>query len=269
MRLGMHLVEGFSGPEDWIKQLKSRNCRAAFCPVKADGESALKAEYLQAATESDILLAEVHSWSNMASAYEDERKESLAYCIEQLQLAEELGARCCVTTAGSRKRKKGPHKENLQEETFELIVKSVQKIIDEVQPRNTFFTLECMPWIFPRTVEDYLRLIKSIDRKSFAVHFDPVNLIYNLENYYENGEFLKKAIKKLGPYTKSCHGKDIALGEAFPIEIRECEPGKGILEYQTYIREMDKIDSDMPLMLEHLKSDEEYRRAGKYVEQFL
>jgi sugar phosphate isomerase/epimerase len=269
MRMGMHLVEGFTDPRDWINQLTERGCRAAFCPVKADSNDSLKAEYLQAAKESDILLAEVHAWSNMASAYSDERDESLAFCVKQLELAEEMGARCCVTTAGSRKRKKGPHQDNLQEETFQLIVKSVQKIIDEVKPTSTYFTLECMPWIFPRSVEEYLRLIKEIDREHFAVHFDPVNLIYSLENFYENGDFLRRSIAELGPYIKSCHGKDICLGEAFPIEIRETEPGLGSLDYKTYIGEVDKIDRDMPLMLEHLKTDREYRRAAEYVQRFL
>ncbi|MDC7222689.1 MAG: TIM barrel protein [Spirochaetales bacterium] len=269
MRMGMHLVKGFSGPEDWLNQLAQRNCRAAFCPVKADAPPSLKREYLKASEEGDILLAEVHAWSNMASAYEQVRNDSLAFCIGQLELAEELGANCCVTTAGSRLKDKGPHRDNLSGETFELIVKSVQTIIDEVQPRNTWFTLECMPWIFPRTVEDYLRLIEAVDRERFAVHFDPVNLIYTLENFYGNGEFLRNSITRLKPYIKSCHAKDILIGTAFPIEIRECAPGLGSLDYQTYITEMNKINENMPLMLEHLKTDEEYRRAADYLAAFL
>lgn len=260
----MHLIEGFASPEDWIRQLEARHCRAAFCPVKNDTEISLRREYKTAARENDIVLAEVHAWSNISSADETVRSESIEFCIRQLQLAEELEANCCVTTAGSYNKIRGPHKENLSHRTFNLIVDTVQKIIDAVQPEKTF-TLECMPWIYPDTPESYLELIKAVDREKFAVHFDPVNMINTLDLFHNNTSFLMNSISLLGLHIKSCHGKDIILGDAFPIEIKETAPGKGELDYRTFLGEMNAIDRNMPLMLEHLKTDREYLEAAEFL----
>ena len=265
MRIGMHLVDGYSDPDDWIGKLKERNCTAAYCPVDFKTDSSLSAEYKHAALENDILISEVHSWSNMASSFEEVRSGAVEYCIKQLSLADNMEASCCVTTAGSVNKKRGPNKENLDRKTFDLIVNSVQKIIDSVKPEKTFFTLECMPWIFPHSPERYLELIDAIDRKQFAVHFDPVNIIYTLDNFYHNDEYIRKSIELLGPYIKSCHAKDVKIGPSFPIEIVETAPGKGSLDYRTFLSEICRIDRDIPFMIEHLKTDGEYREAFEYI----
>lgn len=265
MRIGMHLVDGFTDPDDWIKKLKERNCTAAYCPIDYKADDVLLMKYKQAALENDILISEVHCWSNIASADKDVRSKAIDLCIKQLTLADKIGASCCVTTAGSVNKDRGPHKDNFSKETFNIIVESVQTIIDTVKPENTFFTLECMPWIFPNTPESYLELIKTIDRKQFAVHLDVVNMIYTLDNFYNNDLLIKKSIKLLAPYIKSCHAKDIALGSSFPIEIFETRPGLGSLDYRTLLNEIHNIDSEIPIMIEHLKTDQDYRKAFEYI----
>jgi sugar phosphate isomerase/epimerase len=90
-------------------------------------------------------------------------------------------------------------------------------------------------------------------------------MIFSLENYYNNSELLKKSIDLLGPYIKSCHAKDIKMGESFPIEIVETAAGKGTLDYRTYISEISQLGKDIPFMVEHLKTDREYREAVEYI----
>jgi sugar phosphate isomerase/epimerase len=45
----------------------------------------------------------------------------------------------------------------------------------------------------------------------------------------------------------------------------EIRPGLGSLDYRTLIREMHRLDPDMPLMMEHLPNNEEYRLAADYL----
>ena len=90
---------------------------------------------------------------------------------EDLEIANRVGAKCCVNIAGSRGDKwDGPHQDNMTEDTFTLIVDTVRTIIDSVKPKRTFYTLEPMPWIHPYDPDSYLRLIKAIDRPEFGVH---------------------------------------------------------------------------------------------------
>jgi sugar phosphate isomerase/epimerase len=122
-----------------------------------------------------------------------------------------------------------------------------------------------MPYLFPDSADSYLKLIKAIDRKGFAVHMDPVNITTSPRLYLQNGEMIKDFFKKLGPHIRSCHGKDVIWEEnQFLPHLSECPPGTGNLNYSVYLKEIRKL-KDIPLMLEHLKTDEEYQIAANYV----
>ncbi len=253
-------------PDKWIANLKALGYRAAYCPVGANASDDLVNAYAAAAKKADIVIAEVGAWSNPISPDDNQRKQAFKKCCDQLTLADRIGANCCVNIAGSRNPKNwaGPHKDNLTPETFEMIVETTRAIIDEVKPTRTYFSLETMPWEFPDSVDSYLRLIKAIDRKQFAAHFDPVNLICSPQRYFNNAAIIKDAFRKLGPFMKSCHAKDIILSEKLTTHLDEARPGLGALDYAVFLNELSKIP-DLPLMLEHLPNQDEYKKAADYV----
>ena len=175
MRLGGPLHTDTSSPDLWIAALRAAGYRAAYCPLTATASEADVQAYVRAAAEADIVIAEVGAWSNPISPEPSERAAALEKCKAQLDLAERVGARCCVNIAGSRAAQwDGPHTANLDQETFEMIVASVRAIIDAVKPVRTVYALETMQWIFPDSPDNYLRLITAIDRPQFGVHLDPV-----------------------------------------------------------------------------------------------
>lgn len=157
------------------------------------------------------------------------------------------------------------HADNYSKETFALVVDSVREIIDAVKPKNTFYTLEPMPWMYPYDADSYLELLKAVDRKQFAVHFDPVNVISSVSLYYNNGMMIKEWFKKLSPYIKSCHAKDIKLGNKLTVHLDEAIIGYGELDYITLLNELNKLHVDTPLMLEHLQTEQEYEVAAANV----
>lgn len=267
IRLGGPVFKKYNNPEEWILALKELNYKAAYCPVKPSESSDSIAQYKKAAKDADIVISEVGAWSNPIDPDDKKRKAAMDKCTSSLQLADEIGASCCVNISGSRNPEKwaGPHEDNLTAETFDMIVETTRKIIDEVKPKNTFFALETMPWSYPDSVESYEKLLKAIDRKQFAVHFDPVNLVVSPQVYYKNGEMIKEAIKKLGPYIKSCHAKDILLldNELTP-HLPEVRAGLGNLNYAVFLKELSKLDN-IPLMMEHLKNGEEYNLAAQHI----
>lgn len=268
MRLGGPLFEDVTDPDRWVAALRRLEYRAAYCPVDSGENGGLVREYARAAAEADIVIAEVGAWSNPISPDEETRRTALALCQQRLALADQIGARCCVNIAGSRSRKwDGPHPENLSTETFDLIVESVRAIIDAVKPRRTFYALETMQWIFPHSPDAYLALIRAIDRERFAVHLDPVNLVCSPEKYYYNAGLIQECFAKLGPYIKCCHAKDIDLAEKSTVHLSEVRLGLGGLDYRTFLRELDKLDPDIPLLLEHLPAAEAYALAAGHLRQ--
>lgn len=266
MRLGGPVFPRDLGPEEWAAAARARGYRAANCPVQADADDATVAAYARAAREADIVIAEVGAWSNPIHPDEAMRRQAIAYCQQQLALADRIGARCCVNIAGSRGDQwDGPAPDNLSAETFDLIVETVRAIIDAVRPTRTHYALETMPWVYPDSAESYERLIVAIDRPAFGVHLDPVNLICSPQRYYRTGDLIRDCFARLGRWVLSCHAKDIRLSGKLTVHLDEVRPGLGALDYGAYLRELDRLPADTPLMLEHLPSDEEYRLAADHI----
>ncbi len=267
IRLGGPVFGDYKDPHEWATLVKDTGYSAAYCPVEPGTDEVTIKAFEKAARDADIIISEVGAWSNPISKDEKERKAALKKCKDSLALAELIGAGCCVNISGSRGDKwDGPDPENLTGETFDLIVQTTREIIDEVKPVRTFFTLETMPWAFPDSPDSYLELIKAIDRKQLAVHLDPVNMINSPRRYYGNGAFIKECFIKLGPYIKNCHAKDILLRNDLTVHLDEVLLGTGGLDYRIFLSELSKL-KDVPLMLEHLKTKEEYDQAAANVKQ--
>jgi len=266
MRLGAPVFGNLENPDQWLAALQSAGYSAAFCPVNKSASDDIISDYAKAAEEADVIIAEVGAWSNPMSPDKVTRCEALKHCQEQLDLADKIGAKCCVNISGSRGEKwDGPHPDNLTAETFDLVVETTRKIIDAVKPTRTFFTLETMPWMYPDSTDSYVKFIHAIDRKQFAVHFDPVNLVCSPQRYFNNGALIREFVEKLGEHIKSCHAKDIALSESLTTHLDEVRPGLGGLDYRVYLQGLNKLNPDVPLMLEHLPNEEEYTFAAQHV----
>lgn len=266
MRLGGPIFKSYLDPGEWAEVVKGYGYSAAYSPVDDMNDAQLIQQFEREAKKADIVIAEVGAWSNPIHVDDHERKKALQLCKDKLALADHLGAVCCVNIAGSRgARWDGPDRENFSEDTFNLIVDSVREIIDDVKPKRSFYCLEMMPWIYPYSADTYLDLLKAIDREKFGVHLDPVNIITSPFQYFNNAQLIKECFDKLGPFIKSCHAKDIILQPNLTVHLDEIRPGLGALDYRTFLMELNKLHPDIPFMLEHLESEEEYRLAANFI----
>ena len=197
----------------------------------------------------------------------EKRRENIRYVTSRLALAEAVGARCCVDIAGSFNPKVwyGPHPKNLSREFFDATVENARRVIDEVRPKRTRFSLEIMGWALPDGPDSYLRLVKAIDRQAFAVHLDVANAINSPARYYDNAAFTAECFKKLGPWIVSCHAKDLEWKVEMNVHFVEVVPGRGGIDYRPYLRGIAQLPNDAPLMLEHLKTAEEYAEGAAFI----
>ena len=188
---------------------------------------------------------------------------------DRLALAELLGARCCVNIAGSY----NPHywcgadPKNITEEFIDATVENCRHLIDAVKPTRTTFSIEMMPFNFPTGPDDYLKLIKKVDRKRFSVHLDACNVMNSPERMYNNGAVIDECFRKLGRWIISCHAKDLAWEDYVQVSLREVIPGRGQIDYKAYLRGLAGLPVDAPLMLEHLKTAEEYDEGRHHIQK--
>ncbi|HSV74275.1 MAG TPA: TIM barrel protein [Chthonomonadales bacterium] len=264
--LGGPVFGDTSTPEAWVAAVASKGYRAAYCPLDASASADAVRAYEEAARAAGIAIAEVGAWSNPLSDDATTATTALEHCKRQLDLADRIGARCCVNIAGSPGEQwDGHHPDNLTEPMFERIVDCVRDIIDSVKPSRTHYSLETMPWMYPDSPESYARMISAIDRDRFAVHLDPVNLICSPQRYYATGALIRECFRLFGDRIVSCHAKDILLAQRLTTHLDEVRPGLGGLDYPTFLRELGELPADVPLMLEHLAEEAEYDAAAAHI----
>jgi sugar phosphate isomerase/epimerase len=240
---------------------------AAYCP-NARVEETEKVRIIEKAFAAEkVVIAEVGAWKNMLDPDPSKRRENLEYVTQRLALAEAVAAMCCVDIAGSYNPGVwyGAHPKNLSKEFFDATVENCRKVIDAVKPRRTYFTVEMMGCAIPTGADEYIRLIRAVDRPAFAVHLDPCNGINSPERFYANEAFIWDCIRKLGKWIRSCHAKDLEWRPAMNLHFVEVFPGRGSVDYKPYLSELARLPHQPPLMLEHLKTAEEYKEGADYI----
>ena len=267
IRLGGPIFLKSDDPVALAKEHRRLGYSAAYCPTASASDGDRVRAIRDAFAAEDVVIAEVGAWRNMLDPDLQKRAANLAYVTERLALAEAIGARCCVDIAGSfnSDRVVRPDPKNLSEEFFDLTVENCQTIIDAVKPRQTTFSIEMMGWNLPDGPDEYLRLIRAVDRQAFAVHMDVCNGVNSPRRFYRNAEFIRECFAKLGKWVVSCHAKDLAWIPEMNVHFREVVPGTGQIDYATYLRELSMLGVDAPLMLEHLQTAEEYDAGREYI----
>lgn len=266
MRLGTSSPLKHKTPEEWADNQVKLGCAAVVFPLSCNDEEHKIAAYKAAADKAGLTIAEVGIWRNAMASDPAERAANMDYCVNQLRLADMLGARCAVNVAGAfGPRWDGGYRDNFTKEAFDATVRMVREIIDRADVKNTYFTLEPMPWMIPTGPREYLRLLEAVDRDRFAVHLDIINMINSAERFFHADAFIEECIDLLGTRIKSCHIKDVHLSESYTLRLEECGPGDGEFPLRHYAEKLNETDPDMPVILEHLNTDEQYIRYLNYL----
>ena len=82
-------------------------------------------------------------------------------------------------------------------------------------------------------------------------------------------DFMTDVFTKLDGLILSCHLKDIKNKEFYTWQAEECKCGEGSLNIEYYTKLATAHTEDMPMIIEHLHSDEEYRESVKYIQNRL
>lgn len=269
IRLGGPAYVGADDPDAFAAAHRKLGYRAAYCPNLAVKETDKIRALSDACAKQDVVIAEVGRWVNLLDSDGEKRRKNIETVTDGLALAEAVGARCCVDIAGSYNPTSwfGPHPNNFSRQFFDAAVENARKIIDAVKPTRAKFCYEMMGWALPDTADNYLKLLKAIDRKAFGVHLDPCNAINSPDKFYANTALLNECFDKLGKHIASCHAKDLAWEIEMNVHFKEVVPGTGSLDYATYLRRLAELPHNPPLMIEHLAKAEEYAAAREYIFQ--
>lgn len=266
MRLGMNYELKSSSPVKWAEELKALGVRATSFPLDYHADFKTIDAYKQAADDYDIMIAEVGAWSNPVSPNKKEAKQAFEKCVEQLKLADHIGAKCCANISGSAGEIwDGAYFENYDPDFYARMVEKTQEIIEKAAPEKTYYAIEPMPWMVPTCPDEYLKLIKDVGSDRMAVHLDMVNWMNSFERVFFQQKFMDEVFDKLHGLIVSCHFKDFVLQQKLTFQVKETSVGKGMFDLDYYVKKVNEEDPDLPLMIEHLSSKNAYLRSMKYV----
>lgn len=264
LRLGGPVFLKTDDPEALAREHRRLHYSAAYVPNVTLAETDKIKAIQQAFADQNVLIAEVGAWVNMLEQDAEKRRKNLAYVTDRLALAEAVGALTCVNIAGSYNPLQwdGPDARNLSKDYFEATVDNCRTVIDAVKPKRAKFALEMMGWSLPDGPDSYLKFIKAIDRPAFAAHIDIANVINSPTRYYNNIALMRETFQKLGRWIVSVHAKDIYGKDG---HFAETMPGRGQMDYVTYIQQVTALPRAVPFMLEHLRTPDEYDQARQFV----
>ena len=267
MRLGGSVMKPYQSPKEWLALVKELQYSAVSFPVHWSAPKAVRQEYLSCIRDHDLVIGEVGIWKNLFATDEKQRNAALSESFHCLELAEEVGANCCVNICGTPAELwDGYHPLNYAKETYEKIVEISRLIIDTVQPEKTAYTLEPMPWMCPRSPEEYLQLIRDVDRPAFQAHMDYCNMISSMDRYADAEAFIEKCFTMLAPHIRSIHAKDLLVDDhILPVCIQEVPPGKGSMPLERVLQLSHALGDDIPVFVEHLPDHASYLAAAAHM----
>ena len=142
MLLGISSQLEHTTPQDWASKHVALGLKSVNFPVSCtDGEDKFMA-YKKAADDAGLVIAEVGVWRNTLAADPQERRRWMDYSIEQLSMADAIGAVCCVNVVGTPygPRWDGGYRGNFSQELWKDAVKMIREI-----PWPMPFSVICSP----------------------------------------------------------------------------------------------------------------------------
>nr|AHF25414.1 xylose isomerase domain-containing protein [uncultured bacterium Contig11] len=269
MLLGGTIVGQYNGTEEWEKLLVRSGFKAITAPFSCQTPRGETDAYCEITERHHVKIAEIGVWKNLLDPDREAAAAALAYAKGQLALAEERGIPCCVNIAGTAGTAGWDAADvtNFTEEIYDRTIRIIREIIDEVKPERAYYCIEPMPWMVPDGPDEYLQLIRDVDRRQFGAHMDFINMINCPRRYLAAEAFIEECFRKLAPYIRSTHIKDTRMDpERLTTFLAECAPGEGTLDYGKVLRIIDRwMPADAPVLLEHMQTEEEFRTAYAYV----
>lgn len=265
MRLGGSVMKPYSSPKEWLAHVKELDYSCVIFPVDSSAPKQVQRDYAACCRDHDLLIGEVGVWRNVMSRDPSEREAAIQYAIRQLEMAEEVGANCCVNISGSPGELwDGYHPTLDTPAVYEDIIATTRRIIDAVKPQKSCYSLEPMPWMAPESPAQYLRMLKDMARPgAFKVHLDYCNMINSLDRYRHASEFITECFTLLGEHIVSVHAKDVKLTDGFlPLCIGEVPPGEGAIDLALVTRLAHSLGENTPVFVEHLPNHEAYMKAA-------
>jgi sugar phosphate isomerase/epimerase len=170
-----------------------------------------------------------------------------------------LGSEMIISGCGSRHPSHfyGPHPDNHTPATRDRLIGSLHRVVPWARDAGVILALECHVTTALDTPEHIREVVQAVDSPWVRANFDPVNLLGNFQQVWQNAEAMRHMWQTLGAcYTNSAHIKDVVADEGFVVHISEAAPGHGFLDLDAFFEVVSQLGEDTAVIVEHLPADQ-------------
>ncbi|MCE5249742.1 sugar phosphate isomerase/epimerase [bacterium] len=256
-----------------VKQLRASGHAGAIASVDpwySAKDSEIK-ELKSALKEYDVVIFEVGGYRNMLHPDESIRQEYLKHLARCIETADKVGCQMVGTITGSRSPigvefvdNYNVHPDNWTQETWDFTIKSIKQILNDTAGMKAALGMEAQVTTNLDGPKAHRRLMDEIGSERVKTNLDPTNMIH-LYNYYHTTELINECFDLLGEDIFGCHAKDTYI---FPhtqtVHVQEVCPGRGVLDYETYLVRLSRMKWPRSLLPEHIPGDQ-FAEAEAYI----
>jgi len=256
-----------------VKNLRDAGQTAAITspdPWITMSDSKLR-ELHDALKQHDVVIFEVGGYRNILTADEKLRQKHikrLAYCIEA---ADKVGCPMVGTISGSCNPEGDKavdnyavHPDNWTLETWNYLMIGFQQVLDDTAGMKAALGVEAQVTTNIDGPLAHRRLIDDMKSERIKTNLDPTNMVH-LHNHFHTTELINECFDLLGEDIFGCHAKDTyVLPHSQTVHVQEVCPGRGNLDYETYLIRLSRMKWSRSLLPEHIPSDQ-FAEAYEYI----
>jgi len=254
---------------DYVRSVRETGHTAAFVyPSYWNGlnEDDIR-ELSSALREFGIEVFEYGGYVNMLHPDPATRQRFLKSLAASIETAERFDCRMVGTISGSRDPHPygiNPHPDNWTRATWKLLVDGVRQVLRDTAGSAVVLGMEAQVTTNLDGPKAHKRLMEDVGDGRCAVNLDPVNMV-NLGRYFHTTELIGECFDLLGESIYGCHAKDTYIWpDKQTVHIQEVCPGRGVLDYETYLVRMSRMKWPRAIHPEHLP-DDQYPEADAYI----
>ena len=196
-------------------------------------------------------------WQPLIHPDEKTRRQAVRTLQEALKVASFFGARSIDTGPGSLNPRGPwfPHPYNWTATARTQLVKSLKECAGAAEEFGVYLCLEGHQLVTLDSSETMRDVLAAVDSAWIRADYDPVNWITR-ETVFATGPAIQLAMATLGDWIVSAHAKDIVIDDRLILHLSECPPGRGLLDYRTFMLGMETLDPDFPVIVEATDENE-------------
>ncbi|MGI8483935.1 MAG: sugar phosphate isomerase/epimerase family protein, partial [Thermomicrobiales bacterium] len=212
-----------------------------------------------------LAVFEVGAYTSLIHADPAIRRRNIDSVKRRIEQAVILGSPCVATTSGTLL-DLGPHPKTRTQECWDSLLEATAEILDAA-PADMRFSMEAWPPTVLYDIPTFQCFYAEAKDPRLGMVFDPANLV-TTDNYFHTGAMIDATFDALGDRFVVAHCKDIEWVSGYSqTALKEVVPGRGSLDYPTFLRRTAELGRELPLIIEHLSSPVDIEEAVAYIRQ--